>query len=350
MRILMIWTSMLALACAASQRVELPGSPFKIVVSSDGTTIYASMIGNGLAVLKRSSDGVVKWAKTVKTDSPITGLALTHDGRMLIASDGKGILLVDPEKGSLIHAIEEDEPTGSVYVNVTADDKTVFVSNERAHSITVIDLPTRKIIGRIQTGNAPIALTFSPDERFLYTTSQAAMPDWDWPTVCDAEQASNPAKHPHGAVLIIDVTMARKDPSHAVTARVEAGCNPVRLALSPDGRRAYVTTRKDNAVLVFETAKFEKIATIPVGTAPVPVAVIQGGAKVLVGNSNRFSAGEAKNPESVSIIDARTNKAVGTLPAGAFPRDIVLSPDKRTIYIANFGSKAIDVWDSATIP
>ena len=328
--------------------VKLPGSPFKIAISSDGAQIYASMTGAGLAVLERSKEGHVKVTRTIKTESPITGLALTHDGKTLIATNGSGVLLIDTNAWK-IQAVEEKEPTGSVYVNITQDDKTVFVSNERAYSITVIDLPTRSILGRIPTGNAPIALTFSPDERLLYTTSQGAMKDWNWPAVCDAENpaASGAAKHPKGAILVIDVAAARKDPAHAVIKRVEAGCNPVRLALSPDGQRAYVTARKDNALLVFDTGTFSKLAEIPVGTAPVPVAVVKSGKAILVGNSNRF--GDSK-PQSISVIDSATNRVAGTLPAGSFPRDIVLSPDGRTLYVANFRSNSIDILATADLP
>ena len=256
------------------ETVQLPGSPFKLAVSSDGCWIYASMAGKqtGLAILKRSA-GSLNVVKTLKTSGPLTGLVLTHDGKMLMGTasqsasltSGKSVLFIDAAKGAVIHQFDEEAGDGKVYANVTADDKTLFVSNERAHSISVIDVPTRSVIGRIPVGNAPIALTFSPDEKWLYTTSQSATPDWAWPAVCDAENAASVGKHPKGAIVVVDVEIARKDPAHAVTSRVEAGCNPVRLALSPDGGRAYVTARKDNKVLVFETAKFSKIAEIEVG-------------------------------------------------------------------------------------
>ena len=123
----------------------------------------------------------------------------------------------------------------------------------------------------------------------------------------------------------------------------------MRLAVSPDGSRAYVTARKDNAVLVFDTSKFAldsahaKIAEIGVGTAPVPVAVLDAGNTIMVGNSNRFSGRQSK-PESITIIDGQSNRVLGAIPAGSFPRDIVDSPDHQTRNIANFGSNTIDVW------
>lgn len=137
--------------------------------------------------------------------SDLTGLVLTHDEKLLIATGGKSTLFLDPATGPVLSEIEGEPGDGSVYANVRLDDKTAFVSNERSHSISVIDVATRKVTGRIQVGNAPIALTFSPDGKLLYTTSQPAFPDWGWAAdACEAENAAG-RKHPKGAVVVIDV-------------------------------------------------------------------------------------------------------------------------------------------------
>jgi DNA-binding beta-propeller fold protein YncE len=52
----------------------------------------------------------------------------------------------------------------SGYLNVTADGKFLFVSNEAAQTISVVDLEyDRESIGTIPVGVGPIALTFSKD-------------------------------------------------------------------------------------------------------------------------------------------------------------------------------------------
>src|SRR5665213_1684684 len=100
---------------------------------------------------------------------------------MLIVAAGQRILFVDA--GKLVsdppHAILGylDEPgrapqLGRIYANTTADDKILFVADENAMTISVIDLVKARanrfnrsaIIGQIPTGTLPIALTFSPDE------------------------------------------------------------------------------------------------------------------------------------------------------------------------------------------
>jgi len=56
---------------------------------------------------------------------------------------------------------------GSIYINVTRDDRYLFVSDEWVQTISVIDLETARrmafasapVIGRIPTGVCPIAMT-----------------------------------------------------------------------------------------------------------------------------------------------------------------------------------------------
>jgi hypothetical protein len=70
-------------------------------------------------------------------------------------------------------SFSDGQSMGSIYANVTSDDKFLFVSEEAASAVTVIDLDHARsarfgagsIIGKIPVGRAPIALTFSPDER-----------------------------------------------------------------------------------------------------------------------------------------------------------------------------------------
>jgi hypothetical protein len=84
----------------------------------------------------------------------------------------------------------------------------------------------------------------------LYTTSQVAAKGWGWKAECipEVEDPAATATEPQGAVLVIDEGRAKKDPAHAVVARVPAGCHPVRLAVSLRGDAAFVTSRKSNAV------------------------------------------------------------------------------------------------------
>jgi DNA-binding beta-propeller fold protein YncE len=205
-------------------------------------------------------------------------------------------------------------------------------------------------------GRAPIALTFSPDVRWLFTTSQVALKEWGWPVACKREGRSTVSGlvNPEGAVIVIDVARAKSDPAHAVAGRVPAGCSPVRMAISPSGDRIYVTARNSNAVVAFETDKLisdpahSRLGMAPVGSAPVPIALVGDGKTVVAGNSNRFAGGNSA--QSLTLLDAakirgHEDAAIGSVPAGAFPRELRVSTDGRTLYLTNFGSNSLQVMD-----
>lgn len=136
----------------------------------------------------------------------------------------------------------------------------------------------------IPVGRAPIALTFSKDHKFLYTTSQVAPSGYGWPSVC-SPPASEVARQDN-VLLVFDTGKVLADPAHALIGRV------------------------------------------PVGDAPVGVAVLNSGSRVAVTNSNRF--GDSTATQSLTIIDAQKimngeAAVLGTVPAGVFPRELAVT-------------------------
>jgi DNA-binding beta-propeller fold protein YncE len=166
--------------------------------------------------------------------------------------------------------------------------------------------------------------------------------------------------NPQGAIHIVDAEKAKTDPANAIVGNVPAGCSAVRLVLSPSGDRAYVTARNSNMLLAFDVAKLRAdpthalIGRVPVGSSPVGIAVVNGGRQVIVTNSNRF-AGSADDHQNLTVIDASriasgAGAIIGSIPAGAFPREMRVTSDGRTLILTNFGSRTIEMIDLARIP
>ena len=371
--------------------VALPGRPFQAIPTTDGCHIFVSLVGpvepgdprrppelgapnGGVAVIDRSH-GEPSFVRVLPLDGSPYGMALTRDGRLLIVASDDRVAFVDPARliaggaDAVIGYLTDAPMAGRMYANVTRDDRWLFLSDESARSISVVDLAkalgsgfdASAVVGRIPVGRAPIALTFSHDDRLLYTTSQEAPASFAWPAVCRApgsDTARLPDAYPKGAVLVIDVARATHEPAQAVVGAVAAGCNPVRLVTSPRGDIAYVTARTDNTLLAFDTNKLltdsanALIGRVRVGGTPVGVAVLRGGTWVAVTNSNRFGASSA--PPSLTIVDVQKIMSggaaiVATLPTGAFPRELSVTADHRTLLLTNFDSKTLAVIDVARI-
>jgi len=358
--------------------VDLP-IPFSAIPTSDGCWVFASVSSpNGVAVLKRAG-GEIALLRIIPTGGSgwgtggsVWGMVVTHDGELLIAvGEGRIVFLDlaraisgqgDPILGDLIY----DRSAESVAANVTADDQYLFVSDEKRRRITVINLEKARrsnfspaaLVGAIPVGVSPIALTFSPDNKFLYTTSQIAPMSYGWPNVCKA-QGPDPALSNYftgeGAVHVVDVERAKSDPANSVIATVPAGCAPVRLAISPKGDFAYVTARHSNVLLVFETSKLTadpehaRVATVPVGVRPVGVDVADSGRLIFVANANDLLGGP-DDKQSVTVIDASrvsegAGAVLGTVPAGAFPREVHVTADGRTVLVTNNNSNTLQLID-----
>ncbi len=347
----MLLAAVLALAATF---IDLPGRPFSAIPSKDGARIFLTLSNrHGVAVVR---NGAVE--QVIETEGGLTGAVLTHDGKLLIASMDNRVAFIDVARMAVAGYLPLPPPAagrriGAVYVNVDQHDRYLYVSDEYALRITVVDLrKARKngykataIVGAIPTGPLPIALTFSPDGKFLYTTSESASPEWNWTPECKPENpnAPNQALRPQGAMVIIDTK------SREVVDKLPAGCSAVRLALSPDGKTAYVTARNWDAVTVFDIGSRKQIAKIPVGSAPVGIAVVDKGRKIVVANSNRFAADPA-SASTLTVIDSATLKVTGSLPSGGFPRELHLSNDQKTLLVTNFASKSLQLIEVATLP
>jgi DNA-binding beta-propeller fold protein YncE len=364
----LVLTSAASAACGnrgpAVQNVAVPGAPFASVPSADGCTVYVSLRTEddkgAIAIVSRSGEKPALTG-TISTAAPLWGLSLTRDGALLIAADGSGATFIDTRTATVQGAVA-DGGRGTIYTAVTPDETLLFVSDERSHGIGVIDLA--KVRGADTSGAAagtvavwpgPVGLAVSPDGRALFATVEIARRP-NRPATCRDEQGRG-GEHPEGALLVIDTARAKSDPAHAVVAFADAGCNPVRVALSPKADRAYVTARGSNALLVFDTMKLVTdseaalIATVPVGKSPVGVAATRDGKTVIVTNSDRFAADAAH--QSVTFIDASKVQSgaaavLGDVDVGAFPRELAVTPDG-TLIVANARSGSLTLIDLKTV-
>jgi DNA-binding beta-propeller fold protein YncE len=357
--------------------VSLPGHPFSSIASNDGCWLFVSVTStnprsaNGVAMLRRA-DGRITLQKVFPVEASPTGMVMTHDGKLLIIADDEYVVFMDVTRMTsgrgdpILGYFSDGGGSGSVYANVTADDKFLFVSDENSETITVINLEKARAegfketakVGQIPVGIAPIALTFSPDGKWLYTTSQLAPKSLNWPIVCKpegADSATAKEEYAQGAIIVVDVARAQTDPAHSVVANVPAGCSPVRLTISPSGDRVYVTARNSNALLAFDTklirsdGEHAQVGKVPVGSSPVGVALVNDGRFVLVTNSNRFAKDQTAR-QTLTVIDASKvaegqAAITGSVAAGIFPREFGQSPDGRTLFVANYNSNELEVID-----
>ena len=153
--------------------------------------------------------------------------------------------------------------------------------------------------GLIPTGEAPVGLAFSPSGRWLYSTSELAVP----------------AAGGQGTLSVISVPRAESDPARSVVTTVHAGCSPVRVITSADGAVVWVTARESDALLAFSAARLlsdparARLADVQVGEAPVGLTLVDGGRRLVAADSDRFSLrGAQANLAVVSVAAALAHR------------------------------------------
>ncbi len=324
-------------APAASTSVNLPDRPYAAIASPDGCKIFVSTQGasGGLALVE-FRDGNYDVSQTIALTIRPAGLALSHDGSLLVAPGADGIAFVDAEKFQLLATLD-DGGKGPIMARITDDDKTLFVSDEMSNRITVIDLERARatgfnsdaIVATIATGRQPVGLALSPDQRFLYAAVEIGN---SGEPVCKdgarAGAAETPA-FPQGTLTIIDTAQ------RIVVAELPAGCRPIRAVLSSDGKKAYVSARGSSEIIEFDTEMKTRLSALKLPAAAFGIA--------LSGNDTTLFASTG---QTLSIIDTGEMKIIDAMPTNGSARDMMfLKLDNKgsVLLLTNGGSSTLDI-------
>lgn len=195
---------------------------------------------------------------------------------------------------------------------LAAPDK-VFVADEGAATVSVLDAASFKKIAAVPVGREPHNVQISPDGKLAWVTNngEQAMPGMS--------KGGHAAMSSGGEVWAIDTA------SHAVVARIAVGKHPAHVVLTPDGRFAYVTNGGENTVSVVDTEARRVAATIPVGAYPHGIRISPDGREAYVAN---LKGG------TVSVIDVREGKEVAQIPVGKGPAQTGFAPDGRLAFVS----------------
>jgi YVTN family beta-propeller protein len=130
--------------------------------------------------------------------------------------------------------------------------------------------------------------------------------------------------------------------------RSPSGCVGITLAIVAVGAllntaraeaqtKTYIANSGAHVVTVLDTATEAVVTTVPVGAYPVRVALSPDGTRAYVSN---------RDADSVSVIDTGTDTVVATIPVGDSPTTLAVAPSGNEVYVVVNGG-AIQVIKSA---
>jgi PQQ-dependent catabolism-associated beta-propeller protein len=217
---------------------------------------------------------------------------ISPDGRMLYASNEEDSAVTAYDlvaRKKLFEVKVGGEPEG---VKVSADGKTVYVASEVASMVHVIDVATRKIVRNIAVGKRP--------RRFLLTPTQLWVSNELGASVSLIGLADNAVQ---GVIDFRPPGMRAED------------VTPVGMALSGDGKTAYVGLGRANHVAVVDVASRQVRAYVLVGKRAWGLALSRDGRRLYVANGMS---------DDLTIVDTAAMKAIKTVKAGRSPHSVVV--------------------------
>ena len=323
----------------AGKHVAISDLPLKMIVSPDKKMLLAASGGfnnTGLSVLDIAKR---QRAQFFPLPEVWNGLAFSADGKRIFVSGGdSGQIYQFSYAAGKVECIATNKPAADeelvFLAGITVHPKTgkLYVCNEANHEIWVVNPKTLFREAAVTVGEHPHSCAFGADGRHLYVSNWGGR-----------------------SVSVVDTQKNRRVRDIAV------GIRPNDLAVSKDGS-IFVACSGDNTVHVIQTKALENsgeeasparrlpentreiISTSlypqsPEGSTPDAVAVSPDGKTLFVANadnnsvlvvdiSNSLFEDAQRNGESVSVVN-------GFIPVGWYPSAVCVSPDSQTLFVGN---------------
>ena len=193
---------------------------------------------------------------------------------LLIAALSAFLLLPTPHR----HAQAEDQlarpgiEKSPVDLVLTPDEARVVTANQTTNSLSLVDLATGRVICDAPCGDRPSNLAITPVGRHVLATASYS-----------------------GELLIFELLDDRLDR----VGSVKLGFEPRGVAISPDGRLAYVALSTADAVAVVDIERREVVDRITVGRWPRFLALSSDGRRLAVG---------CNGARGVAVVDTDTKQ------------------------------------------
>jgi len=172
-------------------------------------------------------------------------LKLGPDGFVYITCENSAVVaVIDRSTKTVVDAIDSGSTNGHRLI-IAPDGQRLYTENEEDSTVSVIDLPKRKLLGKIATPRALAGITISPDGRTVIA-------------VDDIEPT----------LFLIDTVAGKVE----ATVRLEGVPEAAQIArYSPDNKVLAVTSLRSNTVSLIDPS-FRRQAAVKVGDQPMDMA------------------------------------------------------------------------------
>ncbi|MDB6015628.1 MAG: hypothetical protein JWR19_117 [Pedosphaera sp.] len=284
-------------------------------------------------------------------------LAQAPDGTIWVASQGNATInILNRNTGNPVQVPIALPRAAQPYgVTFSPDGSAAYVTLQATGHLLKLNPTTRTIIGDIFVGPTPRGLAISSDSQRILVT-RFISPDTEGEVV-EVNAASFTVVRT--LTLAIDPGPDKENASRGVPNYL------ISATISPDGRRLWVPSEKDNIQrglyrdgrpLTFESTVRTIVSQIDLQTNAEGLS-----ARVDLNDSDMAVAGRftplgdylfvaVQGVNTIDVIDAYSGVLVTAIEATGFaPQGLVLSPDGGKLFVQNFISRTVGVFDTKGI-
>ena len=302
----------------AGRVIDVGQFPLAMLPTPEGNRVVLLLNGYREQGIQIVEPGSGRLTQTLSQPAAFIGAGFDHAGRMLYTSGGNEDLVYRYAwsegratlSDSLILAPKAPRQDGTRYpagLALSPDDRLLYVAENLADSLAVIELASGRVVQRLPAGRYPYAVVSAADGTVYVSAWGGYEVTVYRPSAGRLSAAGNIPVGRHPSALLLNRDGSRLYVASASTDRVSIvdtrtrrivgdlgdrvpggtgeGSTPNALALSADERRLYVAEADNNAVAVFELSPEggRLLGRIPVGW--YPAAILLRGDTLLVANA-----------------------------------------------------------------
>lgn len=239
-----------------ARQIPLSGRPNNLAMTPDGRKVYVAIRADpGLVdVIDIDAQQVVK---SVPTAGGVHNVYVTPDGKHVVAGmiAARTLTVIDTRTDQPLWSLEFDGGVRPMAFERNADGSTsrIFVQISDYHGFYVVDFEKRTVTARITMPGLPLTRVDNDGLQGSPGHGLAVSPDGKtlWST-------SKPNNHVYAWSL----------PGLTFLGGVPVGSHPDWLTMTPDGRQLYAANAGSNDVSAIDTQAMKEIARIRVGQVP----------------------------------------------------------------------------------
>ena len=251
-----------------TKAIPLSGRPNNIAVTPDGKRVVIAITEPaGLDIVDTVTQKV---AKTVPMHSRMHNTYVTADGKYAVSGSVRGkfmnVLDLQTDQTAWEIKFEDGVRPMAIEANTDGSARRVFVQLSRFHGFAVVDFASRKEVSRVKFPDEPKGYGEIEGRVGAGVPSHGigVAPDgktlWANSHVANAVFAySLPDLKPLGHAALPELKLPGRDAIGAI---------PDWLTFSPDSKTVYVGNSSMNSVVAIDARTMKAVATIPVGQVP----------------------------------------------------------------------------------